>query len=149
MALIRWEPFQEVEALQRQMNRLFDEMMPITRDPGSATAFIPPVEMEETADAICIKLEIPGMNPNDLNVQVSTEAVYISGERKSEIRKEQKGEIRTEFRYGNFQRVIPVPKSIQNDKAKAEYKDGVLKLTLPKAEENKDKIVKINISNGR
>jgi len=145
MALVRWQPFQEMATLQRQMNRLFDELMPMTREGENGIAFVPSAEMEETADAIHLKLEIPGMDAKDLNIEVSAEAVSISGERKSETRSEEKGVTRTEFRYGKFQRVIPLSTRIQNDKVKAEYKDGILNLTLPKAEEEKSKVVKVNL----
>lgn len=145
MALVRWEPFREIDTLQRQMNRLFDELLPVTREMRDGITFVPPAEMEETADAIHLKLEIPGMDAKDLNVEVSAEAVSISGERKSETKTEEKGVTRTEFRYGKFQRLIPLSTRIQNDKVQAEYKDGILTLTLPKAEEEKSKVVKVNL----
>ncbi|HIK54622.1 MAG TPA: Hsp20/alpha crystallin family protein [Synechococcales cyanobacterium M55_K2018_004] len=145
MALVRWEPFREIETLQRQMNRLFDEMMPTVREPGDGITFVPPAEMEDTPDAIHLKLEIPGMDAKDLDIQVSAESVSITGERKSETKTEEKGMTRTEFRYGKFQRVIPLPVRIQNNNVHAEYKDGILKLTLPKAEEEKNKVVKVNL----
>jgi HSP20 family protein len=146
MALIRWEPFREIEQLQRQMNRLFDEIMPTSRGEAiDGITFVPPAEMEETPDAIHLKLEIPGIEAKDLDVQVSADAVSISGERKSETKTEQKGMTRSEFRYGKFQRVIPLPARVQQNKVEAEYKNGVLKLTLPKAEEEKSKVVKVNL----
>ncbi|MFQ3616273.1 MAG: Hsp20/alpha crystallin family protein [Cyanobacteriota bacterium] len=146
MALVRWEPFREIETLQRQMNRLFDDLMPTVREPGYGIAFVPPAEMEETSDAIHLKLEIPGMDSKDLDIQVSAESVSITGERKLETKTEDKGTTRTEFRYGKFQRVIPLPARIQNNNVQAEYKDGILQITLPKAEEEKHKVVKVNLS---
>jgi HSP20 family protein len=145
MALVRWEPFREIDTLQRQMNRLFDELMPATREAGNGIAFVPPAEMEETPDAIHLKLEVPGMDAKDLDVQVSADSVSITGERKSETKTEEQGMTRTEFRYGKFQRVIPLPARVQNTNVQAEYKDGILKLTLPKAEEEKNKVVKVNL----
>ncbi len=145
MALVRWEPFREIDMLQQQMNRLFDEVLPVTRESRNSITLIPPAEMEETGDAIHLKLEIPGMDAKDLNVEVSAEAVSISGERKSETKTQEQGVTRTEFRYGKFERVIPLSVRIQNDKVEAEYKDGILKLTLPKAEEEKSKVVKVNL----
>jgi HSP20 family protein len=146
MALIRWEPFREMASIQREMNRLFDDMARTTGDGGNVgVVFIPPAEMHETPDAIHLKLEIPGMETKDLDVQVTAEAVSISGERKEETKTEEKGMTRTEFRYGKFQRVIPLPTRIQNDKVQAEYKNGILSLTLPKAEAEKNKVVKVNI----
>ncbi|BAZ38906.1 heat shock protein Hsp20 [Calothrix sp. NIES-4101] len=145
MTLVRWQPFREIDTLQRQMNRLFDEILPITTETRDGITFVPSAEMEETPDAIHLKLEVPGMDAKDLDVQVSAEAVSITGERKSESKTEEKGMTRTEFRYGRFERVIPLSTRIQNDKVEAEYKDGILKLTLPKAEAEKNKVVKINL----
>jgi HSP20 family protein len=78
-------------------------------------------------------------------IQVTEKAVAISGERKSETKTEDKGRTRTEFHYGKFQRVIPLPVKIQNTDVKAEYKDGILNLILPKKEEEKNKVVKVNL----
>jgi len=147
MALVRWEPFREVESLQRQLNRLFDEIAPTSRRGEEGIAFIPSAEIEETPDGVHLKVEVPGVDPKDLDVQVSPEAVSISGERKSEIKTEERGITRTEFRYGRFQRVIPLPTRVQHDQVQAEYKDGILKLRLPKAEEDRNKVVKVNLGN--
>ncbi|MDX2272030.1 MAG: Hsp20/alpha crystallin family protein [Cyanobacteriota bacterium] len=145
MALIRWEPFREVDEIQREMNRLFERLAPATtRENG--VHFIPAAEMQETTEALHLKLEIPGIDAKDLDIQVTTEAVSIAGERKSEIKTEEKGMTRTEFRYGRFQRVIPLNVRIQNDKVQADYKDGILTLTLPKAEAEKNRVVKVSIA---
>jgi HSP20 family protein len=141
-----WEPFREIDTLQRQMNRLFDRLIPTT-DGGERSGFIfsPAVELEETDDAIRLKLEIPGLEAKDINVEATPESILISGERKTEIKTEENGITRSEFRYGKFQRVIPLPSQIQNDKVQAEYKNGILHLTLPKAESEKHKAVKVNL----
>ncbi|MBE9190801.1 Hsp20/alpha crystallin family protein [Gloeocapsopsis crepidinum LEGE 06123] len=145
MALIRWEPFREVDSLQRDMNRLFDSLMRTGDGETSSMAFVPAAEIEETPETVHLKLEIPGMEAKDLDVQVTAEAVAVSGERKSETKTEEKGMTRSEFRYGSFRRVIPLPTRIKNDEVQAEYKNGVLDLTLPKAEAEKNKVVKVNI----
>jgi HSP20 family protein len=144
MALIRWQPFREIDALQREMNRLFDSL---TADVTSLSngAFMPAAELHETADAIHLKLEVPGIDAKDLDIQVSADAVSVSGERKSESTSEDKGVKRTEFRYGRFQRVFQLPARIQNDHVTADYKDGILTITLPKAEGEKTKVVKVNV----
>ena len=144
MALIRWQPFQEMEYLQRDMNRLFDRLT-ATDGEGGRTAFVPPAELQETEEAIHLRLEVPGITPQDLDIQVSADAVSISGERKEEIKTEDKGMTRTEFRYGRFQRVIPLPFRVQNTNTQADYKDGILKLVLPKADEEKNKVFKVNL----
>jgi HSP20 family protein len=147
MPLIRWEPFREIDSLQREMNHLFDSLSrPAVNGEKVGATFIPAAEMHESPEAIHLRLEVPGIEANDLDVQVTAEAVAISGERKEETKTEEKGVSRTEFRYGRFQRVIPLSTRIQNDKVQAEYKNGILSLTLPKAEEEKTKVVKVNIS---
>jgi HSP20 family protein len=85
------------------------------------------------------------MEAKDLNVEVMADSVSISGERKSETKTEEKGVTRTEFRYGQFRRVIPLPVKVQNDNVTAEYSDGILTLALPKAEAQKNKVVKVNL----
>jgi HSP20 family protein len=148
MALIRWEPFREVEGLQKEMNRLFDHLVPANLGNGErmGLSFIPAAEMIETPEAIQLKLEIPGMEAADLNVEVTADTLTVNGERKSESKTEEKGFTRTEFRYGKFHRVIPLPVRVNNTNVTAEYKDGILNLTLPKAEEEKNKVVKVSIN---
>ncbi|AVQ72586.1 spore protein SP21 [Microcystis aeruginosa NIES-1211] len=148
MALIRWEPFREVESLQKEMNRLFDRIVPTDVGNGEkmGLSFIPAAEITETPEAVQLKLEIPGMEAKDLNVEVTADSLTINGERKSEIKTEEEGFTRTEFRYGKFHRVIPLPVQVDNTNVTAEYKDGILNLTLPKAEEEKNKVVKVSIN---
>ena len=145
MSLIRWKPFSEIDSLQREMNSLFDSLVPTTTDRLSS-GFVPAAEMEETAEAIHLKLEVPGINAQDIDIQVSAESIAISGERKEETKTEEKGMTRSEFRYGSFSRVIPLPTRVQNTNVNAEYKDGILNITLPKAEEEKHKVVKVSVS---
>ena len=146
MALIRYNPWQEMNSIQRQLNRLFDDALtPANWDAFDNLAKIPAAELTETDEALHLKLEVPGMSAKDLDIQVMADRVAISGERKSETKSEENGRTRSEFRYGKFQRVIPLPARIQNTNVTAEYKDGILNLTLPKSEEEKNKVVKVNI----
>ena len=147
MALVRrLDPFREIDTLQHQMNRLFDDFItPTTVREQNKSTFVPAAEIEEKDDALYLKLEVPGMKPEDLNVEVTAESVSISGERKSENKTEKHGVTRSEFRYGRFQRMIPLPARIQNTDVAATYKDGILHLTMPKAEEEKNKVVKVNL----
>lgn len=146
MALIRWEPFREFQSLQQDMNRLFDSLAKSERGGIDSIAFMPAAEMQETENTVELKLEVPGMEAKDIDVRVTAEAVAISGERRSEMKTEENGTTRSEFRYGKFQRIIPLPTRIQNDKVEADYKNGVLTLSLPKAEEEKNKVFKVNLS---
>ncbi len=159
MPITRWDPFHEIEhwepisreplrsleQMQRQMNRLMERLIPSGNEGVSILSYIPSAEIKESPNDICLKLEIPGMEAKDLNVDVTEESVSISGERKSETKTEEKGMIRSEFHYGKFERHIPLPAHVQNDKVEAEYKNGILTLTLPKVEGEKHKAVKINV----
>ncbi|RMF21859.1 MAG: Hsp20/alpha crystallin family protein [Cyanobacteria bacterium J083] len=146
MALIRWEPFREIDDLEREMNRLFQSLSRTqTNQLESGKTYVPPAEMTETEEAIHLKLEVPGMDVKDIDIEVSAEAVTIKGERKSMSRVEAAGKKISEFRYGSFQRTIPLPTRIKNTDVKAEYKDGILHLTLPKQESEKNKVVKVKI----
>lgn len=146
MALIRWQPFREMEALQRDMNRMFESLAPM--EDSMQQSFMPLAEMEETEDAIHLKVEVPGMKADDLDVQVTKEAVMITGERKTESRSEKQGMTRSEFRYGKFSRTIPLSTRIDNTKVKGDYQDGILVLELPKAEEEKHKVTRVSLGSG-
>jgi HSP20 family protein len=144
MALVRWDPFREIDEIQREMNRLFDRLVARPTE-TEAFAFVPAVEMHDDPETITLRLELPGLNPQDLDIQATAEAVSISGERRFEKRSEDRGVTRSEFRYGRFQRVIPLPSRIKQDQVKAEYKDGILTLTLPKADSEKAQVVKVSV----
>jgi HSP20 family protein len=147
MALVRWQPFQEMENIRRQMDRMFDELASFNRD--FTTTWTPAIELEDTDDNLILRAEIPGIEGKDLDVQVSKEAVSIAGETRHESRTEDRGYFRSEFRYGKFQRTIPLPVPVKNDQVKAEFKNGILTLTLPKVEEAKNRVVKINLEDSK
>ncbi|QKD83603.1 Hsp20/alpha crystallin family protein [Thermoleptolyngbya sichuanensis A183] len=144
MALVHWVPFRELETLQRDMNELLD-VFNLEGDRKAGLRIAPAIELQETPDALVLKAEIPGVDSKDLDIQVTADAVAIKGERKSETHTEENGIKRSEFRYGSFSRVVPLPSRIQNDKVSAEYKDGILHLTLPKVEAEKNKVVKVTL----
>lgn len=146
MSLIRWEPLRELDLLQKEMNRLFEQFTPSHEKPLFDSSLIPAVEFNETDNAIDLKVEIPGMAPEDISIEVTADSVAITGERKSETKTEENGSTRSEFRYGKYQRIIPLPMPVQNVEAKADYKDGILSLHLPKDEVAKTRVVKVPIS---
>lgn len=147
MTLVRYNPWQEMSSLQRQLNRLFDDSLtPDNWENFSNLTKVPAAELTELEDALHLKLEVPGMEAKDFDIQVMADRVAITGERKSTTESESNGNTRSEFRYGKFSRVIPLPARIQNTNVTAEYKDGILHLTLPKSEEEKNKVVKVNLS---
>lgn len=138
-----WQPWREIESLRRQMDNVFDEL---TQTTNSEASWTPAVELKDDGDALVLRAQLPGMDAKDLDIQVTKEAVSLAGEHRHEEKTEKDGFFRSEFRYGKFQRVIPLPVAVQNDRVEAAYKDGVLSLTLPKVEEVRNKAVKINLA---
>lgn len=143
MALIRWQPFQEIDTLRRQMDQVFDELA--GNNQSLETFWQPAVELKDTEENLILRAEIPGVEAQDLDVQVTREAVAIRGEYRRE-KQAQRGVFRSEFRYGKFQRVVGLPVAVQNDQVQAEFKNGILTLTLPKVTEARRKVVKVNIA---
>ena len=148
MAIVRYSPWSEMDSVQRQINRMFNEVLA----PANSIEFgnyskYPAAELKETEDALVLKLEVPGINVNELEIEATAKSISIKGDRKSTITEEEANKTLSEFRYGSFQRVIPLPVQIQNTKVAAEYKDGILVLTLPKAEAELHKIVKVSLPN--
>lgn len=149
MSLMRWQPFRELDTFRSRMNRLVDEMMhaepelPMLFQREGAWA--PAIELKETENEIVLKAEVPGVDAKDLDVQVSEDAVSIAGTHQEEKRSEEKGVYRSELRYGQFQRIVPLPTTVNHQQAKAMFKDGIMTLTLPKAEAAQRKFVKVDV----
>jgi len=147
MALIRWEPFHELETMRHQMDRLMESFW--GRQPLGITegAWSPACDIIENKDEILVKVEVPGMNEKDLIVNLSGDNLIIKGERKSEKDEKNKDKSihRIERWYGSFQRVLPLPVSVDASKIKADYKKGVLEVHLPKKPEAKPKEIPITL----
>ncbi len=133
----RLQPWQEMEIARRQFNHIFNELMP-TRE----AVWTPAIEFMTTEDAFTLRVQLPGVNAENVEVQVSQDTIAISGDR---TQPETKG-LRSEFRYGKFRRVISLPAAVQNDQVKAEFEDGILTLTLPRLQAVKPAIVKLNLT---
>jgi HSP20 family protein len=144
MLMRYWQPFTEIETIREQLDKVFDQRA-ATRD-NSEAAWMPALELADAGDNFVLKAQLPGIDPKDIDVQVTPEAISISGERRYENTDEKSGYVRSEFRYGKFHRVLPLPAAIQNDSVQADYKDGILMLTLPKVTEARNKVVKINLA---
>lgn len=143
--IVRWEPFRDLVSLREAMDRLFEESFVRPRAgwlaPVGAEALA--VDMYETEDAVVVKSAIPGVKPEDIDINVTGDVLTIKGETKVEEEVKEENYIRRERRYGAFSRSIAIPASVVPDKAEAEFEDGVLTLTLPKAEEVKPKAIKV------
>jgi HSP20 family protein len=149
MALVRWDPFRELEEVSDRLNRMFAR--PATRSSnGKETMTVadwtPSVDISETEGEYQIKAEIPDVKKEDVKVMVEDGVLTIQGERKQE--KEEKGKKyhRIERSYGSFVRTFSLPDVIQEDKVKAEFKDGVLNLHLPKSEKAKPKSIEVTVA---
>ena len=139
--IMKWPEIPTFSSLQREMDRLFEDFF---RRGGLMR---PSVDVVETDDTVVVKAELPGMEPKDVDISVSGDKLTIKGERKAE--KEEKGKTfyRMERGYGSFCRTIELPASVEADKAKADYKNGVLEITLPKTEQVKAKKIPIKTNN--
>ncbi len=143
MAILKWDPFKELQALQERIDKLFEESMR-GRDIAPA-AWTPAVDIYETDDAIILEAELPGMNEKDIEVKIEDNVLTIRGERKFEEERNEENYYRMERFYGTFQRSFTLPPNVDTEKVKAEYKKGILKVTLPKKEQAKPKQIKIEV----
>jgi HSP20 family protein len=140
--LIRWEPAREMMTPREAMDRLFDDAFtrPLSlRDGWSA----PAIDMFQTDDEIVVKAALPGLKPDEVQINITGEVLHIKGEMKHEEEKQEKAWHIREQRWGAFERSVALPTDVVADKAKAEFENGVLTITLPKAEEVKPKTINI------
>lgn len=146
MSLARWDPFRDLEALQEDVNRLFqDTMARPRREAPASRVWAPPVDVAEDDDQIAVKVELPGMKKEDIDIELTGDTLTIRGERKFENEEKRDKYVRVERVYGRFQRSFTVGVPIKADELKAAYKDGILEITIPKAEEVKPKKVEVNV----
>ncbi|NET38030.1 MAG: Hsp20/alpha crystallin family protein [Cyanothece sp. SIO1E1] len=126
-----WQFWQGVGNLQQGISHLLGQSLSSQNGHHARVAFEPLIEMQETPDAIYLKLEIPGLETKELNVQATENMVSVSGDRKFPVKPERADRLHSEFHYGKFERVIPLPTQVRKHKVQAEYVNGVLSLTLP------------------
>jgi HSP20 family protein len=147
MAITRWDPFRDVLALQNRMNSLFQEYNR-TQSEGDAVAtaaFVPPVDVYEDEQRIVLKLEVPGMQESDFDIQMENNLLTVRGERKFEKEEKEENFHRIERRYGSFYRSFTVPNTVNAESIKASYDAGVLKIELEKRAEAKPKQIKVQV----
>ena len=144
--LTRWDPFRELHTLQSRMSRLFEEQYGGREESlVNSGAFVPPVDIYEDQHGIQLKLEVPGIDEKDLNINVENNVLTVSGERKFEREQKEENFHRIERRYGSFTRSFTLPNTVDTDKITADYNSGVLSIRLVKREEAKPKQIKVNI----
>src|SRR5512136_2380926 len=145
MAVVKWDPFRDLVSIQDRMNRLFEQTLSRSRgeEGVSATTWTPAVDIYETADTIVMKAELPGVAREDIQIQINENTLSLKGERRFAKDVQEESYLRIERAYGNFHRSFTLPGTVQQEKIRALFRDGVLELTLPKAEESKPKRISI------
>jgi len=150
MAITRWDPFRDVLTLQNRLNTLFQDY---GRGAGendyvSTSAFVPPVDIYEDEHKIVLKLEVPGLRQEDLDIQIENNTLTVKGERKFEKEEKEENFHRIERRYGSFFRSFTVPNTVNAEAVKASYDAGVLRIELEKRAEAKPKQIKVHVDGG-
>ena len=148
-SITRFDPFRNLTSLQDQVNRLFDSSFKANADNSALTTWAPAVDIYETENELVIKADLPDMEEKDIDVRVENSMLTIRGERKFEESVKEDNYLRVERAYGSFSRSFSLPNTVDTGAIQANYKNGVLKVQLPKRAESKPKQVKINVSNGR
>lgn len=145
-ALTRWDPFAELRDLQREMDRLFESFFGRTRAEVAEAGWSPLVDIYETKDNLVVKAELPGVKPEEVEVNIVGDTLTLKGERKQEKEVSEEGYYHRELAYGAFQRSLALPQMVDPGKVKATFKNGVLEIILPKKEEAKPKAIKVEVA---
>ena len=142
----RWEqPFRGATTLQEQINRAFGDGVGNTAEESNLTPWAPAADIFETEHELVVKADLPEVNPQDLDIRVENNILTIRGERKFENKVNEENYLRVERAYGSFSRSFSLANSVKSDAIKADYQDGVLTLSIPKREEAKPKLIKVNV----
>ncbi len=147
MSLVRWNPWREMSTLQHRVNHLFNE--PFFRsdsenDELRMGSWYPAVDMFDDGETIVIKAELPGMDKKDISVDIEDRVLTLSGERSYDNEVKEESYYRRERAFGTFKRSFNLPADVDSDKIKADFKDGVLKVEIPKPEEKKPKQITVH-----
>src|SRR5215467_15142681 len=142
--LDRWEPFRGFSH-DTQLNRLFNDFLGRTTQDQNLTAWAPAVDIYEGEHELVVKADLPDVKPEELDIRVENNILTIRGERKFEKKVDEKNYLRVERSYGSFARSFSLANTVNSEAIKADYKDGVLTLTIPKREEAKPKQIKVNV----
>jgi HSP20 family protein len=141
MALVRWEPMRELNALQGEMNRLFNSFF----DEGTEARrrWAPAVDLLEREDSLVLKADLPGLTEDDVQIELRDNVLTIAGERKAEHEDQKNGYYRVERSFGRFARSLQLPEGVDADRISASFHNGVLEVTIPKPEERQPRRIEI------
>ncbi|MDP2972769.1 MAG: Hsp20/alpha crystallin family protein [Deltaproteobacteria bacterium] len=145
--LTPWRPFRDMERMRREMGRLWDSFFEERprRKVEEVGEWLPSLDVSETKNELVVKAELPGMDPKEIDISLSEGVLTIKDERKQEKEEKEENYHLIERSFGSFSRSIRLPRDVQGDKISASYKNGLLKVTLPKSEEAKKKEIKIKV----
>jgi len=147
MNLVRWDPFRELEGIQSRLNQLFGDAPARALDDDRFFAnWTPPVDIQETEKEYIVKADLPDVKKEDVKVELDGDMLTVEGERKQEKEEKTKRFHRTERAYGRFVRRFGLPTHVDGANVKAEFKDGVLNVHLPKTEAAKPKAIDIKVA---
>lgn len=138
MSLIKWEPFDEFD-------RIFRDLSPALSSRGGQMGFDMAVDVYEDGQNLVAEMNVPGLKADDIDVEVEDNYLRIAGRREETQEKKEKSHYSKEIRRGSFERVVQLPDMVEQEKVEAEYKDGVLKITMPKREKTEEKKVKVQV----
>ncbi len=141
--LTRWEPVREMMTLREAMDRLFDDVFTRPLNLGDGGWSAPAIDMYQTDDEVVVKAAIPGFNADEVQINVTGDVLTLRGEMKHEEEQKDKAWHIHEQRWGSFERSITLPTDVKADKASADFENGILTVTLPKAEEVKPKTITV------
>jgi HSP20 family protein len=145
MAIIKYNPLHEMMGLSGRLNQMFEELGGFETGSDITSAWSPAVDVYESENTIEIKADLPGMTEKDIDITVENNSLYIKGERKFENEEKRENYHRVERQYGSFYRSFQLPNTVDVTKINANFKNGILELTLPKREETKPKKISINV----
>lgn len=143
MAVVRWEPFRELAALQNEMSRTLGQFWGGPAPAGNGGTWIPALDVWETDEAIVVSVDLPGIEEEKISIEVEDGVLTISGEREKKVEQKDEGFYRFERRYGSFSRSLTLPQGVEESAIEAEFADGVLEVSVPKPAEKKAKRIVI------
>jgi HSP20 family protein len=146
MALVRWDPTQELDTLQTDVNRLFDTFFGGRTANGTARRWVPAMDLVETDDHLVLRVDLPGLDRDDVKIEIKDGVLTVAGERKAEHEERKDGYHRVERAYGGFARSLSLPQGVDADQVHAEFEKGVLEVRIPKPAERKPHRVQIGAS---
>ena len=143
MAIVRWDPVRELDSFQSDMNRLFDGFFHSRGNAGAHRRWIPAMDLVETDEHLVLRADLPGMDEDDVEVEVKDGVLTVSGERKAEHEEKQEGFYRVERAFGSFTRSLSLPQGVDAGAVSASFDRGVLEVRVPKPAERKPTKVQI------